>query len=100
MNSVLASTTPRKMFIAVWVLSVSILGQTIEQANSAPPLLDGEVVGRCAWPPTVAHPTGRALARGAPGQHPLWAPHAQPQTRPADALTAACTIPPICLIPY
>ena len=27
-------------------LEVSILGQTLEQANSAPPLLDGEVVGR------------------------------------------------------
>ena len=27
-------------------LEVRILGQTVEQANSAPPLLDGEVVGR------------------------------------------------------
>ena len=30
----------------------------------------GSGPGRCEWPPATAHPTARALARGAPGQHP------------------------------
>ena len=42
-------------------LEVSILGQTIEQANSAPPLLDGEVVGR--WRRDVLPPGWLTIVR-------------------------------------
>ena len=42
-------------------LAVSILGQTIEQANSAPPLLDGEVVGR--WRRDVLPPGWLTIVR-------------------------------------
>ena len=42
-------------------LEVSILGQTLEQANSAPPLLDGEVVGR--WRRDVLPPGWLTIVR-------------------------------------
>ena len=42
-------------------LEVSILGLTLEQANSAPPLLDGEVVGR--WRRDVLPPGWLTIVR-------------------------------------
>ena len=42
-------------------LEVNILGQTLEQANSAPPLLDGEVVGR--WRRDVLPPGWLTIVR-------------------------------------